>query len=85
MAIYTRDGDAAREFGRRVQVGMDMEYSYETGAFGDPDGDGDDKFDWSLGVSTTVYGLDVGLSYVDTSEDGDGSDATAVLSLSKSL
>lgn len=58
---------------------------YETGAFGDPDGDGDDKLDWSLGISTTVAGLEVSLSYVDTSEDGDGNDATGVLSLSKAF
>ena len=60
-------------------------FGLETGAFGDPDGDGDDKYDWSLGIGTSALGLDWGLSYVDTSEDGDGLDATALLSISKAL
>lgn len=51
----------------------------EDGAFGD------DKVDWLIGVSTSFYGLDVGLAYIDTSEDFDGADATGVLTISKSL
>jgi uncharacterized protein (TIGR02001 family) len=47
--------------------------------------DGDGFWDWSVGISTSVLGVDVGLSYVDTSGDGDGIDATAVLSFSKAL
>lgn len=47
--------------------------------------DQDGLFDWSLGVTTTVLGVDVGLSYVDTSEDTDGLDETALLSFSKAL
>lgn len=45
----------------------------------------DDKTDWSLGVSTTVLGVSVGLSYVDTTEDGELTDAVGVLSFSKAL
>ncbi|MGD2132744.1 MAG: TorF family putative porin [Maricaulaceae bacterium] len=63
-------------------------FGLETGAFGDPDGDGDDKYDWSLGVGTSALGLDWALTYIDTSEDDnlvDGVDATAVLSISKAL
>jgi uncharacterized protein (TIGR02001 family) len=45
----------------------------------------DDKTDWSIGVSTTILGLGVGLSYVDTTEDGELTDAVGVLSISKAL
>ncbi len=58
---------------------------YETGAFGDPDGDGDDKIDWSLGVSREALGIEWGLAYIGTSEDGDGVDGTAVLTIGRSL
>lgn len=52
---------------------------------------GDDYIDWKIGVSTTVEGIGVSLSYVDTSlsesDCGDTKlcDATVVLGLSKSL
>lgn len=58
---------------------------YETGAFGDPDGDGDDKWDWSLGLAWTAFGLDWTLSYVDTSESFADGDATALLAISKAF
>lgn len=58
---------------------------YETGAFGDPDGDGDDKWDWSLGIGWTALGVDWSLSYVDTTESFDEGDATAVLMISKAF
>jgi len=58
---------------------------YETGAFGDPDGDGDDKIDWTLGVGWSAYGVDMSLAYIDTSEDTDGSDATAVFTIGKAF
>lgn len=58
---------------------------YETGAFGDLDGDGDDKIDWTIGLALSHLGLEWGLAYVDTSEDTDGSDATVVLSLGRSF
>jgi len=57
---------------------------YTEGAW-DFSADGDGLWDWSLGVTTSVMGVDIGLSYVDTSEDFDGMDATAVLSVSKAL
>jgi len=59
---------------------------YETGAFGDPDGDGDDKWDWSIAVGGALpVGLDWSLAYIDTSEDGAMNDATAVFTVSKSF
>ncbi len=58
---------------------------YETGAFGDLDGDGDDKIDWSLGIGGAIAGLDWDISYIDTSEDADISDATAVFTIGKSF
>ena len=58
---------------------------YEDGAFGDLDGDGDSKWDWSLGIFTSAIGLDFGLSYIDTSEDTDMSEGTAVFSISKAM
>lgn len=58
---------------------------YESGAFGDIDGDGDDKIDWHLGVGAAAFGVDWSLTYIDTSEDDDLSDETIVLSLTKSL
>ncbi|WP_429912297.1 TorF family putative porin [Glycocaulis sp.] len=58
---------------------------YETGAFGDPDGDGNDKWDWSLGVAWTALGVDWSLAYIDTSENFREGNATAVLSISKAF
>lgn len=58
---------------------------YETGAFGDPDGDGDDKVDWTIGLGWSAYGVDMGIAYIDTSEDTDGSDATAVFTIGKAF
>lgn len=59
---------------------------FETGAFGDPDGDGDDKWDWTLGVTySSPLGLDFGLAYVDTSEDGKGAEEQLVLSLGRTF
>ena len=59
-------------------------YTFSGGALDiSPDEDG--YFDWSLGVSTTILGLDAGLSYVDTSEDGEGVEETVLLSFSKAL
>lgn len=59
-------------------------YTDEEG-FWDFSADGDGLFDWSVGVSTSLYGVDVGLSYVDTSEDIDGMDEQVLLSISKAL
>lgn len=59
---------------------------YETGAFGDPDGDGDDKWDWSIGIGGTfAIGLDWSFAYVDTTEDGEMNEATAVFTIGKSF
>ncbi|KPP81834.1 MAG: TIGR02001 family outer membrane protein [Oceanicaulis sp. HLUCCA04] len=58
---------------------------YETGAFGDPDGDGDDKWDWSLGIGWAALGVDWSLAYVATTESTDEGDATAVLMISKAF
>jgi len=69
------------ETGLSVSAGI----GYETGAFGDPDGDGDDKVDWTLGIGGDAYGVDWTLAYIDTSEEGDASDATAVFMISKAF
>lgn len=59
---------------------------YETGAFGDLDGDGDDKIDWTVAIGGSLdIGLDWSLAYIDTSEDTDGSDATGVFTISKAF
>jgi uncharacterized protein (TIGR02001 family) len=58
---------------------------YETGAFGDLDGDGDDKIDWSIGLATSGAGLDFGLTYIDTSEDADGANETLVFSVARAF
>lgn len=58
---------------------------YETGAFGDLDGDGDDKWDWTLGVTWTALSVDWTVAYVDTSEDTSISNATAVFTISKAF
>lgn len=50
---------------------------YEDGAFGD------NKKDWSLGVSADVAGFTIGASYIDTARGGPLGDATAVFSISK--
>lgn len=58
---------------------------YEMGAFGDLDGDGDDKWDWRLGVAWSFAGVDLELAYVDTTEDTSGSNATALFTISKAF
>lgn len=58
---------------------LDAGIGWEDGAFGD------DKLDWSLGLSRAWGGLDWSLAYVDTSEDGDNFDAGAVFSVSRTF
>ena len=58
---------------------------YETGAFGDPDGDGDDKWNWSLGLAWSALGVDWSLAYIDTSESLSEGNSTAVLTISKAF
>ncbi len=68
--------------------GLSLVYGlgYEAGAFGDLDGDGDDKWDWTIGLSyASALGLDFGVAYVDTSEDTGISDEQIVLSLGRSF
>lgn len=62
-----------------------MGVGYETGAFGDLDGDGDDKIDFTLAFGGSAYGVDWSLAYIDTTEDTEGSDATAVFTISKAF
>ena len=47
--------------------------------------DGDGYYDWSLGVSTSALGVDFGVTYIDTTEEGSGLDETLVFSVSKAL
>ncbi|AZU04718.1 hypothetical protein X907_2203 [Glycocaulis alkaliphilus] len=58
---------------------------YETGAFGDPDGDGDDKWNWSLGLAWSALGVDWSLAYIDTTESLSEGNSTAVLTISKAF
>jgi uncharacterized protein (TIGR02001 family) len=50
---------------------------YEDGAFGD------EKSDWSLGVTADVAGFTIGAAYIDTRRGGPLGDATAVFSISR--
>ncbi|GEQ97934.1 hypothetical protein JCM17844_15710 [Iodidimonas gelatinilytica] len=52
---------------------------WEDGAFGD------DKVDWSLGLSASWKSLDFSASYIDTSKTGDLLDATVVFSVGVSF
>jgi uncharacterized protein (TIGR02001 family) len=68
--------------------GLSLSYGlgYETGAFGDLDGDGDDKWDWTLGLTyASSLGLDFGLAYVDTTEDTGISNEQIVLSVGRAF
>jgi len=78
------------------EIGVSAHVGYSTGdAFDSNDGDGlnDNYTDWSIGVSKSVFGVDLGLTYTDTdfSDDADEdaldylSDARVVFSISKSL
>ncbi len=58
---------------------------WEDGAFGDPDGDGDEKLDWIISLSTEWEGLGFSLAYIDTSEDGENLEETVVFTVSKEL
>lgn len=58
---------------------------WESGAFGDPDGDGEGKIDWTAGVTRSFDAFDISLSYVDTSEAGDASDSTVMLMLRRAF
>ena len=78
------------------EIGFSAGIGYSFGdAFDDNDGDGlnDTYTDWSIGVSKSVYGVDLGMTYTDTdfsdSDDEDALDSVAdsrvVFSISKSL
>lgn len=60
-------------------------FGYETGAFGDLDGDGDDKWDWTIGLTLSRIGLDFGIAYIDTTEDTRISDEQIVLSVGRAF
>lgn len=64
---------------------LDYGIGYETGVFGDLDGDGDDKIDWTIGLSKSIGGIDFGVAYIGTSEDVDGADDTVVLTIGRAL
>lgn len=68
--------------------GLSLSYGlgYETGAFGDLDGDGDDKWDWTIGLTyASAIGLDFGIAYIDTTEDTNISEEQIVLSVGRSF
>jgi uncharacterized protein (TIGR02001 family) len=58
---------------------------YEAGAFGDPDGNGDDKWDWSLGFGWSAMSVDWSLAYIDSSENFAEGNSAVVLSVSKAF
>ncbi|MGX6649190.1 TorF family putative porin [Maricaulaceae bacterium MS644] len=59
-------------------------FGYETGAFGDLDGDGDDKWDWTVGLTyASSIGLDFGVAYIDTTEDTNISEEQIVFSIGR--
>ncbi|MEQ8432740.1 MAG: TorF family putative porin [Oceanicaulis sp.] len=68
--------------------GLSLSYGlgWETGAFGDLDGDGDDKWDWSVGLTyASSLGIDFGIAYIDTTEDTNISEEQIVLSIGRSF
>ena len=66
-------------------LSLDFGLGYETGAFGDLDGDGDDKWDWTIGLTLSRLGLDFGVAYVDTSEETGVSGEQIVLSVGRAF
>jgi uncharacterized protein (TIGR02001 family) len=75
-----------------VSAGMPLSETFSlSGLVGYSDGvfdfsaDEDGFWNWELGVTTNVMGLDVGVSYVDTSEDFEGAQETAVFKISKAM
>lgn len=77
--IYLNGGLSYALESMPIPLSFSASLGYEDGAFGD------DKLDWSLGVSATVYGVDLGVSYVDTDIDGDLTDATVIGSIGVSF
>lgn len=77
--IYLNGGLSYSLDSTPVPLSFSASLGYEDGAFGD------DKVDWSLGVSATVYGVNLGLSYVDTNIGGDLTDATVIGSIGVSF
>lgn len=68
--------------------GLSLSYGlgYEAGVFGDLDGDGDEKWDWTLGLAyASAIGLEFAIAYVDTSEDTAISDEQIVLSVGRAF
>lgn len=59
---------------------------WESGAFGDLDGDGDDKWDWTLGLTYSApIGIDLGVAYVDTTEDTGISEEQVVFTIGRAF
>ena len=82
--------------GLSVSVGYSFGDAYDVGPTSPAAGAPDSYTDWSIGLSKTVYGVDLGLTYVDSDADDLGpsgspffpdsaTDGTVVLSVSKSL
>jgi uncharacterized protein (TIGR02001 family) len=68
-------------------LSLDLHAGYSDADADDFWEDGEDTYsDWSIGVSTSYFGLDWSLAYVDTSlNDTDIADARALVSMSKSF
>mgnify|MGYP000156246568 CR=1 FL=1 len=57
---------------------LDGHFGWEDGAFGD------DKLDWSLGISASAAGLDFGLAWIDTDVQAETADSTFVFTIGSS-
>ncbi len=84
------------DIGLSISVGHSFGDAYDVGPTSPAAGAPDSYTDWSVGVSKTVYGVDLGLTYVDSDADDLGpsgspffpdstTDGTVVFSVSKSL
>lgn len=87
-------GESAWRLEAGVDVSLPMDFTLSA-LYGHNDGDaydlaGTDYDDWSIGIGKSVAGVDLSLTYVDTSSDGetlfgDLADSRVIFSVSKSL
>jgi len=95
---YSDDFFDSGESAWRLEVGADISLPMDFGLsllVGENDGDAYDAagtgyMDWSVGLSKSIAGVDLGLTYVDTDSDGetlfgDLADSRVIFSVSKSL
>lgn len=66
-------------------IGVSFTLGYEAGAFGDWDGDGDDKINWQIALSKSYAGLDFSIAYEDTTEDTNLTDSQLVFGIGRAF